>query len=96
MPKINYIVEVLKHASHLGKKVVFVVENNLVDHIGDTWKKSSMDLNTLRSQIKLLVENNPSFVEYIERLVLLDLILDNFIQNNFVKYKSFPFLGENC
>ena len=89
------MVEVLKHSSHLGKKVVFVVNNGLIDLVVDKWRKSEMELKTLKSQIRLPTQNGPTFIEYIENLVLLDLILDDFIDSNFVKFKSFPFLGEN-
>ena len=89
------MVEVLKHSSHLGKKVVCIVNNGLVDLIVDKWKESQMDLKTLKSQITLPTNNDPTFIEYIENLVLLDLIMDDFIDSNFVKLKSFPYLGEN-
>ena len=36
-----------------------------------------------------------SFVDFIEKIVIIDFFFDNFINDNFIKYQSFPFAGKH-
>lgn len=36
-----------------------------------------------------------SFVEYLEKIYLIDCLTGNFINDYFVRFESFPFLGED-
>ena len=45
--------------------------------------------NDLDSSLK-----QDTFLEFIEKLVILDVLFDSYIHDNFIKYKSFPFSHE--
>jgi len=100
-PKINYITEVIKQSCFLGKKILAVVDMNCAEMIAETWKNSKhlakiKNLQGLLKNVKMEEgDDQVTFSDYIEKHVILDLMLDNFIQENFVDYKSFPFTGEN-
>ena len=101
-PKIEYLTEVIKQSCFLGKKILAIVDMNCAEFIAEKWKNSP-ELNKIQSLQKILKDkklqndndDQLTFTEYIEKHVILDLMLDNFIQENFVDHRSFPFSGEN-
>lgn len=99
-PKINYITEVLRQSCFLGKKIMAVVDINCAEFIANAWMDYGKHENLEKFQNLLSVsklqneDKNLTFSDYIQKHVILDLILDNFVQENFVQYKSFPFSGK--
>ena len=99
-PKIDYITEIIRQSCYLGKKVLAVVEMSCAEEVSETWKKQKNN-SKVKSLQSLLAnvetskhEKNLTFTDYIQKHVMLDLMLDDFVQDNFVEYKSFPFSGK--
>ena len=100
-PKIDYITEIIKQSCFIGKKNLALVDVNCVEFVADCWKNNwKLDeiinlqallhgLNTKKKESAL------SFSDYIEKHVILDIMFDRFVNENFVQFKSFPFTGEN-
>jgi len=100
-PKIDYLTEVIKQTCYLGKKIMAIVDMNCAEHVAETWKnhQNHSKIENLQNLLTNLsnskkIEKNLTFTDYIQKHVILDLLLDDFVQENFVEYKSFPFSGK--
>ena len=66
----------------------------------EEWKALKKELRPLESFFKMPLQDrsNPAsqdtFLEFVEKQVILDLVSEPFISNNFIAYKSFPFNPE--
>jgi hypothetical protein len=72
--------------------------------MSEEWKKSPLDFlqydyaqNTYLLDMELykVPSEEVLFLEFIEKLVILDIILEPLIQKYFVKYESFPYSCKN-
>ena len=48
-PKVDYLVETIKHSSHIGKRIAFVCDTNYIEFLENKWKNIDMKLNSLQS-----------------------------------------------
>lgn len=101
-PKIDYLTEIIKQSCFIGKKGLAIVDMNCAEFIAEEWGNIAANpkienLGNFLSESKDQSDFDPnlSFSDYIHKHVLLDLIFDNFLQENFVKFKSFPYNCEN-
>lgn len=97
-PKITYLTEIIKQSCFMGKKIIAIVDINCAELIADIWKSES-NLDEIINLQKILKTSNKkkmsmSFSDYIEKHVMLDIMFDNFVQENFIAYKNFPFDAE--
>ena len=92
-PKIDYITEVLRQSCLISQKILAIMDFNHVEFVADKWL-------TLDKKIKNLSDciikpgkgtGDLTYLEYVEKQVILDLIFDPFVQQNFIKFESFPF-----
>ncbi|CDW77279.1 UNKNOWN [Stylonychia lemnae] len=102
-PRVEYMTETLRQLATFSKRIVAVIDQDLLPSIEDEWKNLKKDLKPLNQfyQDPPNFIKNPStieqintqdtFLEFVEKQVILDLILDPFINNNFIQYDSFPF-----
>lgn len=101
-PKLKYKAEVIKQSAMFSPKMLVLCENLEIDEIVEAWSKCPQGIiklsdltgsNELPSRFS--PRNQIEFSEYIERHVILDLLLDNFVQRYFIENKSFPFKMEH-
>jgi hypothetical protein len=90
--KLSYMVEILRQMTFSNKKIVFVMDYKYQEHFIEHWRKLENKINPLENFYKDIdIDNknkNPQeFVDYIENLILLDLLEDGFIFENFVNLK---------
>ena len=96
-PRIKYITETIRHACHSGKRIIAVVDVNFIDLIEDEWRKLDKNMRSFSECLLPQVPNTQkmTYTEYIEKHVMLDLIQEPFLMTNFIKYKTFPFSGND-
>ena len=58
--------------------------------IEDSWKSLNKHIVPLNQFMNFKIESN-MFVDYIQNLTAVDLILGDFIQAYWIKYKAFPY-----
>ena len=98
-PQAEYMAEVLRQSCYSSRRIVAVVDREMVPYIENFWK-------SLPKQRKLvdLYKSIPSFndetsktkkpyVEYIQKHTLVDVMFNSFIADHFMKYDYFPFNG---
>jgi hypothetical protein len=98
--------EVLRQLGSTHKKIVAIVESDHLEYIDNAWLEIPAEMRSLESLIKVVkgwnanvfaendLENNlkqETFLEFIEKLAILDVMTDSFINDNFIKHKAFPF-----
>ena len=89
--RLLYFTEVIRQACHSSKKMVVVAEQTFIDQIVNNWKSLPQEIRPIDSFYAINNETHDSlsFVDYIEKIVLIDLLTDNFIKDNFVAYKVY-------
>lgn len=100
------MVEVLRQLATTHKTTVAVVDSDHLEYIDNAWMEIPPEMRTLESLIKVnqgwnanvFAENDieknlkqETFLEFVEKLAILDVMSDSFIQDNFIKLKAFPF-----
>ena len=88
--KMSYMTEMLRQMTFSNKKIVFVIDYKYHEHFIETWKKLENKIQPLNDFYKELNNDQKEpqeFVEYIENLIMLDLLEDGFIFENFVNLK---------
>jgi len=87
--RLLYFTEVIRQSCFSSKKLVVVTENCYIDQILNNWKGLQKEIRSLDSfyMIKSQTFDAISFVDYIEKIVIIDLMLDNYVKDNFVDYK---------
>lgn len=88
--RMNYTAEVLRQACYSSKKIVLVINHEYVDSLMDSWKNIEPKLKSFYDFYR---ENDEdiSLVDYLEKLVIIDLLTGSFINDNFIKFNKFPF-----
>ena len=79
----------MRQACYSSKKMVVIAEFDYIDQILENWKGLSKEITPLENYYKVKKEGKDiiTYVDYLEKLVLIDLMLDGFIHDNFIKYK---------
>jgi hypothetical protein len=93
--KITYMVEILRQMSFSNKKIVFVMDYKYQEHFIEHWRKLEKKINPLENFYKEFnnkTKKPQEFVDYIENLIMLDLLEDGFIFENFVNFKVIYFI----
>ena len=81
--------EVLRQLAHVSKKVVAVVDHDLMPFIEDKWKYLGKNLKQLEgffnidNSEKHLFEKD-TLLEFIEKQVIMDVLIEPFIYRNFI------------
>jgi len=95
-PKIDFITEVLRQSCLVSKKVLAVVDLNHVEMISERWTKLEPKIRNLYDcMLKVKKNEELTYLEYVEKQVLLDMIFDPFVRENWIKFKSFPFAAQD-
>lgn len=92
-PKIEYMTGVLKLTSRLNKRTIGICDSQYTEFIAESWRKSKTTKDTFQY---FEYENNGPFIEFIEKLVILDLILEPLLSKYFICYRSFPYNITKC
>ena len=91
-PKAEYIAEIIKQISSTYNLIVGVVELEIIYDIEEAWSQLKKEPKNLKDLLTIPNDTEPcSIVEYIEKHVLLDLMLGPFLQENFVSLGLFPY-----
>jgi len=88
--RMNYTAEVLRQACHSSKNIVLVINHDYVDSLVNSWKNLEPKLKSFYDFYR---ENDEDiiFVDYMEKLVIVDLLTGSFINDNFIIYQKLPF-----
>jgi len=88
--KISYLAETARQMTFSSKKSVFLIDYKYFDHFIETWRKVDKKIIPLHNfYIDKNKENKKhiDFVDFIENLIMIDLLEDSFVFENFVKFK---------
>ena len=99
-PRVAYIVEVLRQLAVVSadQGTVAVVDHDMLPFIEDAWQKSLP--KTMRSLESMLKAPTPkskdplkqeTFLEFVEKQVILDVIFEPFLEECYLQYEKFPF-----
>jgi hypothetical protein len=95
--RLKYTIEILKQLSFSSKRAVFVANYQHCDLIVKYWKAMKPEVMPLSdfypAEDKDLSEAH--FVDFIEKLVILDILNNGFINEYFIKHHTFPFKSVN-
>jgi len=96
-PRIAYLTETLRQSCHVSKSIIALMDYNFIDLVEGAWIKLEPEMRSLQSCLQTpLPENDDlTYTDYVERHVLLDLIQEPFLKENFVEHGSFPFSGKD-
>jgi hypothetical protein len=89
--RLQYSAEVLRQACYSGKKIVKVMNYEYVEPFVEEWKNIGEKIKPLN---KFYFENNEDiiFIDFIEKLAMLDVLYGGFFQNNFFSLNSCPIM----
>jgi len=94
--KISYLAEIARQMTFSSKRVVFVIDYKYHEHFIETWKKIDKQISPLDKFYKGTIRDNSSqnnqkphtdFVDFIENLIMIDLLEDSFVFDNFVEHR---------
>lgn len=94
LKRLNYTAELVRQSCYSSKRVVLIMNYHYVDTFIEYWKDLSPSVNSL-SQLYRKNDEQVSLPDFIEKLVLIDLLYGGFIHDNFIKYNSFPYPCKN-
>jgi hypothetical protein len=108
LPRINYMVELLRHLSYSYKRIVAVVDADHVPYFEDGWRYMPKETQRLDSLLKVSESwvqteagrkrrdplQQETFIEFVEKLAMFDVLLDPFLQENFLQLECFPYSPE--
>jgi hypothetical protein len=98
-PQAEYMAEVLRQSWYSAEKIVAVVDKEMVPFIQKHWRNlpNTRKLIDLYKSIPTFNEGKRhktnSYVEYIQKHALVDVMFNSFIADHFMNYKFFPFNG---
>eukprot|EP01017_Pseudomicrothorax_dubius_P044274 TRINITY_DN7469_c1_g1_i3.p1 TRINITY_DN7469_c1_g1~~TRINITY_DN7469_c1_g1_i3.p1 ORF type:complete len:306 (+),score=37.10 TRINITY_DN7469_c1_g1_i3:511-1428(+) len=95
-PAIDYTLEVMKQSCYTGKKILAVVDWSMVDILNEGWQTLNPKIQSLQ---KFLQDKNEgltdeSYLDYVEKHVILDMLMEDYIKEYFIDFGIFPFSGE--
>lgn len=106
-PRLKYSTEVLRQLACSFKRVVAIVDSDHVDFFEEHWQNLPREVSPLSELLKIpeiwnapkdtspnAFLNQDSFLEFVEKQVMLELLQDLFIDKYFISKKSFPFSHE--
>lgn len=91
------MIEALRQLAHVSRKIVAIVDHDLLPFCEDKWKGLGKELVSLETFMKnkQKVEENvmkkDTFLEFVEKQVIMDVLFEPFVYKNFVQYDSFPY-----
>jgi hypothetical protein len=94
----------LQHITHSAQKILAVTTSDTAHLLEEAWPRLGKKLLPIRVTEPDIAQRysgqlgqlqRPSFIEYIEKHVLLDFILDPIVRRHFVELKSFPFFPKH-
>lgn len=88
LPKIDHIAGVLKLTSKLAPRTLAICDNQYTEFIAESWRKPGVEKSAFEYAE---CQSTGPFIEFIEKVVILDLILEPIVSKYFIGYKSFPF-----
>lgn len=88
--RLNYTCEVLKQCCHSSKKIAFVTNHQYIEPLIESWKKLKPEINNFNSFYKDNIRDL-NFVDFMEKLVILDILEGSFINSNFIVHQTFPY-----
>lgn len=91
--KIDHMTGILKLGCLLEEKTIAVVDRQYTEFIAEAWKKEKGKEDRMFDYEA--VETGGPFVEFIEKLVILDLMLEPLIDKFFIKNYRFPYSVKN-
>ncbi|CAI2364467.1 unnamed protein product [Moneuplotes crassus] len=98
-PQAEYMAEVLRQACHSSKQYFAVVDKDMVPFIEKQWRdlgetrKITDFYSAIPSNTTDEAQSSKTYVEYVQKHALFDVMFDSFVHNNFMKYSFFPFNG---
>ena len=98
-PQAEYISEVLRQTCHSSKKIIAVVDKEMVPHLEKEWKnlpkeRKLVDLyKKIPSNSSSIAMSKKPYIEFVQQHAILDVMLNSFINDNFMKYDYFPMNG---
>ena len=103
-PRVNYQTELLRQVAHVSRRVVAIVDEGFLPHIEDKWQRLPKHLRSLDSfyyhppadakQAKNVTDIKETWLEFLEKQVIMEVLFDPFIFQHFVRHKSFPYSHE--
>lgn len=80
------MIETLKHASHSNKRIVAVMDRHMADLLDEEWRNLDTKLYNFNKfyTISNKTQKDLTFVEYIEKHVILDLMFQPILRKFFV------------
>ncbi|TNV80742.1 hypothetical protein FGO68_gene107 [Halteria grandinella] len=101
-PRVEYMGELLRQVAHVSRRVVAIVDDALIPNIEDKWQKLPRDLRSLETLLQVkkpeekkhILDVQETWLEFIEKQVIMDSLFEPFIWKNYVQYKSFPYEAE--
>jgi pheromone shutdown protein TraB len=97
-PRVTYISELMRQVAHVSKRVVAVIDEGMLPHIEDKWLKMPRNLRSLDSFFSVpkpeldqktarafTYDQNETWLEFIEKQVIMDVLFEPFIYKNFVR-----------
>ncbi len=99
--RLNYLTEVLRQLAHTSRRVVAVVEEGFIPQIEQKWQRLPRGLRAIDSFLQMPEKDSASkrspldiqetWLEFIEKQVILDVLFEPYLYRNFVRLKAFPF-----
>lgn len=89
--RLDYTAELIRHMCFSNKKIVLITNHNFIDPMVAAWKNLSDKIKPLESFYTKGDYKNVYFPDFIEKLVILDLLTGSFIQEHFIKHQTFPY-----
>jgi hypothetical protein len=89
--RLQYTAELLRQTCYSSKRVLLVVNHNYVDNLVTQWKNLDPKIVGINSFYEDYDKIEMKFIDYIEKLVIIDVLTGSFIKNNFIKNSTFPF-----
>ncbi|CAG9313124.1 unnamed protein product [Blepharisma stoltei] len=92
--KVNYMAEIIKQTliTYQDNTIVVAVENKLVDPLTEAWKNVPYDSVSFDEFLTIpKMDKDTTFSNYIEKHVLLDILLGTYISQFYIKNKLFPY-----
>ncbi|KRX01386.1 hypothetical protein PPERSA_01289 [Pseudocohnilembus persalinus] len=96
-PRLSYMIETLKHASYSNKRIVAVMDRHMADLLDEEWRNLDTKLYNFNKfyTINNKTQKDLTFVEYIEKHVILDLMFQPILRKFFVLNQTFPFIAND-
>lgn len=86
----DYSMELLRQLCFSSKRILFVGNFNYSDSFIESWKNLDSKIKNLDSFYNENT-NEMNFIDYIEKLVIIDTLTGSFIHNSFIKCNTFPY-----